>query len=234
MTRVPSWSWRAWSASARAAATTSSSRRRSGLATHTTTNRQTDHARRASPAGVEFLAHSVGACAIGLLAALAEATPEQVGRRRAQPPVFADAPLGEQRPAGAFGLAGDAVVAVLGFAFGDVLHQQPPARAQRGQFLGKLDLALARLFAGNPALAPGHRTGHAAAAPQHAGAEAAVGDAPRIARRGRLQRHRIAAAAAHVAPGAAHGAAGDPPPPAPHPVEALGHPAPRPPPAPAT
>src|SRR3546814_2143777 len=89
-----------------------------------TTDRQTDHARRASPAGFDFLDHAVGAGAIVLLAALAEATPEQVGRLRAQPPVFADAPLGEQRPAGAFGLAGDAVVAVLGFAFGDVLNHQ--------------------------------------------------------------------------------------------------------------
>src|SRR3546814_8199834 len=89
--------------------------------------------------------------------------------------------------------AGDAVVAVLGSAFDDVLHQQPPARAQRGQFLGKLDLALDRLFAGNPALAPGHRIGDAAAAPQHGGADAAVGDAPGIERRGQVQRQRVAA-----------------------------------------
>src|SRR3546814_19759606 len=99
------WSWSAWSASARAAATTGSIRRRAGLATHTTTDRQTDHARRASPAGFDFLDHAVGAGAIVLLAALAEATPEKVGRLRAPPPVFADAPLGEQRPAAPFRLS---------------------------------------------------------------------------------------------------------------------------------
>src|SRR5690606_28221408 len=145
------WSWSGWSASAMAAATTGSIRRRAGLATHTTTDRQTDHTRRASPAGFDLFDRAVGAGAVVVLAALVEVASEQVGRFRPQPPVFADAALGEQRPAGALGLAGDAVVAVLGLVLGDVLDQQPPACAQRGQLLGEFDFALERLFPGDAA-----------------------------------------------------------------------------------
>src|SRR5690606_790718 len=191
--------WSGWNASAPARATTGSIRPRDGLTARTTTDRHADRPRRAPLAQRAFVDDAAGARAGVVVPGLAEIAPEQVGELGPQAPARADAALREQGPAHVFGFAGDAVVAVAGFALGDVVQLDAPVQALSRQLMGQFQFALERLLPGDaPALA-GHRVGDRAVAPQRRRAQPHPGQADRVQWRGKVERQCVAPAVADVA-----------------------------------